>query len=126
MNFVRAIFAFAIAFVLSVPAQAQVFFANTRVGTVLYAHSTVGTSAADAIAPTAVGPNILAWQICADGANASYVAISTGVDPDTDGVRVKAGECFECPNCTATTLKNANVKGGAAAQGYSVLQYKQQ
>lgn len=126
---VRALFAALIAMLavsFSTTSMAQVFFANTRVGTVVYKHTTVGVVAADAIAAADVSANLLAWKLCADGANTSYIAVSTGVDPDVDGVRVAAGECYECPNCTATTLKNANVKSGAAAQGYSTLQYKQQ
>jgi len=105
-------------------AKAQVFFANTRVGKVVYSHSSVGTSAADAV--TSVEPNLLAWKICADGANTGYIAASVGADPDTDGVRIKAGECVDCPNCTPKTLRDLNVKSDAAAQGYSVLQYRQQ
>ena len=106
-------------------AQAQVFFANTRVGTVNYTHAAVGTTAADAIAASSVVANMLAWKICADAGNASYVAVGTAADPDTDGVRLEAGQCMDCPNCTPSTLKDANVKGGAAAQGYAIVQYRQ-
>lgn len=126
MHLVRLAFAAVVAALVSSVCHAQVFFANTRVGTVLYAHATVGTTAADAISSSAVGTNILAWKVCADSANGNYLALSTGADPDTDGVRLLAGECFECPNCTPKTLRDLNVKGGAASQGYSVVQYKQQ
>lgn len=107
-------------------ADAQVFFANTRIGRADFDHSTVGTSAQDAIAPANVGANVLSWAVCADSANANYVAVSQNADPDTDGIRLGAEQCYTCSNCTASLLKSLKVKGGAAAQGYSVLQWRQQ
>ena len=99
---------------------------EVRIGTVLYSHSTVGTSAQDAIASGSVDRLTFGWDICHDGGSASaYLAVSTGVDPDTDGVRVATGECYVCPNCGGKALRNTNVKGSAAATGYSVVQRKQ-
>lgn len=104
----------------------QVFFANTRVGKMDYAHSTVGTTAQEAIAAASVGGNLLTWAICHDAESSStYLAISDGADPATDGVRVAPGECHMCPNCNPQTLKDINVKGQAAGTGYSVTQWRQ-
>lgn len=107
-------------------ADAQIFFANTRIGKTDFDHGTVGTSAQDALADADVGANVLSWAICADSANANYVAVSQNADPDTDGIRLGAEQCYTCANCTASLLKAIQVKGGAASQGYSVLQYRQQ
>lgn len=110
----------------AVSADAQVFFANTRVGTVVQAHSTVGTAAADAIASASVGTNLLAWKICNDAVNSStYLFVGKAADPATDGVQLDKGQCFECPNCNAATLKLIKVKAQASSNGYSVVQYKQ-
>lgn len=107
-------------------AQAQVFFSNTRVSNVIYSHSTVGTTTADAIADASVLPNLLAWKICNDAVNTStYMLLGEAADVATDGVSLAPGTCFECPNCNAATLKAIKVKGQAASNGYSVVQFKQ-
>lgn len=108
-------------------AHAQVFFANTRVGNVLYSHSTVGTSTALAISASSVSPGLLAWKICNDAVNTStYLLLGEASDVSTDGVSIAPGSCFECPNCNAATLKLIKVEGQAASNGYSVIQFKQQ
>lgn len=116
-------------FSISLPlsASAQVFFQNTRTGTLVQTHATVGTSSADAIADASVSPNLLAWKICNDAVNTStYLYVGKASDAATDGVMLDKGQCFECPNCNAATLKAMRVKGQAADNGYSVVQYKQQ
>lgn len=96
-----------------------------RIGNVQYFHSTVGTTAQDALPPANVDRNIKGWRICHDSdSTANYLAISTGADPATDGVRISAGLCFDCDDCGSTALIDANVKADAAATGYSVLQLK--
>lgn len=107
-------------------ADAQVFFSNTRVSNVIYSHSTVGTTTADAIADASVLPNLLAWKICNDAVNTStYLLLGEAADVATDGVSLAPGSCFECPNCNPATLKAIKVKGQAADNGYSVIQFKQ-
>lgn len=125
LRFFASLIALFSLFAFELPAQAQVQLTQVRIGTVLYSHASIGTTAGAAISSASVGPAILGWTICADGANASYIALSNNADPDTDGVRIKAGECLACPSCSPATLKAAKVKGGAAAQLYAILQYKQ-
>jgi len=94
------------------------------IGDVTYYHSTVGTTAQDAI-PAVNIQRVKGWRICHDSdSTANYLAISAGVDPATDGVRIGAGACFICDECGSKVLENANVKADAAATGYSVLQLK--
>jgi hypothetical protein len=109
---------------LSPFASAQVPY-NARVNALVHYHATVGTTSAVAIPSVSVIANLLSWQICADSLNASYLAVGVASDVDTDGVRLAAGDCFVCPSCTATTLTSARAKGGAAAQGYSVIQFRE-
>ena len=97
-----------------------------RINTLLYHHDTVGTTAQDAIISTSVDSRVFGWTICHDGGSANaYLAVSENADPDSDGQRVAPGECFVCYGCGSRSLKSANVKGSAAATGYSVVQYKQ-
>lgn len=132
MNRILALFAVLALFVtslLAVPqtSDAQVFFSNTRVGSVAQSHSTVGTSTADAIADADVAPRLLAWSICNDAVNTStYLYVGQASNASTDGVMLAPGACFECPNCNSATLKAARVLAQAASNGYSVIQYKQQ
>ena len=108
-------------------ANAQVFFSNTRVGSLVHTHTTVGTTAALAIPSASVSSNLLAWKICNDAVNTStYLFVGKAADPATDGVQLAPGACFVCPNCVGVTLKAVNVKAQAASNGYSVIQYKQQ
>jgi len=96
-----------------------------RINNVEYSHSTVGTSAADAIAAINVDSKLKGWLICHDAGSASvYLAVSNTADPDLDGVRLEPSQCFECTECGFLTLKDANVKGSAASTGYSVIQLK--
>lgn len=120
-------FAFLVSFVLEAGgAEAQVFFANTRVGTVTSTHTTVGTSTALAISSGSVGTAVLGWQICNDAVNTStYLYVGKASDAATDGVQLDKGQCFVCPNCNAGSLKLVKLKAQAASNGYSVIQYKQ-
>ena len=104
-------------------------FANGQIGRriskVTYSHSSVGTTAQVVIAPASVVSNVTGWKICHDaGSSNDYIAVSSGVDPGVDGVRIGIGFCYNCNECNSTTLIDANVKGSAAATGYSVIQYK--
>jgi hypothetical protein len=96
-----------------------------RIGSVSYSHATVGTSAQDAVAPASVDSRIVGWKVCHDSESAAtYLSLSTGVDPDVDGARIGPGNCFLCLECGGQTLKDLNVKGQAAGTGYSVIQFK--
>lgn len=95
-----------------------------RIGSVDYFHSSVGTTAQDAIPAGNVERNVKGWRICHDaGSTANYLAISTGADPATDGIYIAANTCYECDECGGTALKDVNVKADAAATGYSVIQF---
>lgn len=108
------------------PSQAQVFFSNLRVSNAIFTHSTVGTSTAAAISPSAVSPGLLGWKICNDAVNTStYLLVGEAVDVSTDGRMLGPGKCHECPNCSPATLKAVKVEAQAASNGYSVVQYKQ-
>lgn len=123
----RHLLLFVVALFAAVPAQAQVFLQNSRVGIVNHSHATVGTSSTLAIASASVSPGLLGWQICNDAVNTStYLIVGKATDVATDGVMLDKGVCFQCPNCNAQTLKLVKVKAQAAANGYSVVQYKQQ
>lgn len=125
--FVRLLVLALFATVFAQAASAQVFFSNTRVGNVLYSHTTVGTTTAVAISPSSVSPGLLAWKLCNDAVNTStYLIVGEATDVATDGAQIGPGVCFDCPNCNAATLKAVKVKGQAAANGYSVIQFKQQ
>lgn len=109
-------------------ANAQVIsFDNVRIGTIVQSHATVGTTTADAIADASVVPSLLAWKICNDAVNVStHLIVGQAADVATDGIVLGLGDCFECPNCTPSTLKAFRVKGQAADNGYSIIQYRQQ
>lgn len=91
----------------------------------VYSHGSVGTTAADAVLASTVERNLKRWAICHDGGSASaYLSFSDGVDPDVDGTRLAAGDCYTCYGCSQKTLIDLNVKGSAAATGYSIIQEK--
>lgn len=97
----------------------------TKIYKNVYSHGTVGTTAIDAIAAANVVREIKGWTICHDGGSASsYLAFSDTADPDVDGTRLAPGECYECEGCSIATLRELNVKGQAAATGYSLIQRK--
>ena len=100
--------------------------AGTRlISTLTYHHGTVGTTAADAITPSSVPKELRGWMLCHDAGSAStYLSMSEGADPDTDGIRLGPGQCFECLDCGPGSLSRANVKGSAASTGYSVIQLR--
>lgn len=88
-------------------------------------HATVGTSTALAIPSANVGPNVQAWAVCNDAVNTStYLTVGLAVDVSTDGRTIAPGACYECDDCTADTLKLIKVEGQAAANGYSVIQFR--
>lgn len=112
---------------VSMPSMAQtISFNNTRIGTVTNVRGTVGTTTALAIADASVLPAALAWSICNDAVNTStFLYVGKAVDAATDGQMLGLGQCYVCPNCTPASLKLMRVKGQAAANGYTVVQYKQ-
>ena len=96
-----------------------------RIGKISYYHSTVGTTAQDAIPAGNVDSKIRGWRICHDSdSTANYLAMSIGADPAVDGLRKGPDLCYECDECGAQALIDLNVKADAAATGYSVLQFK--
>lgn len=113
-------------FALSSVANAQQFFANSRISAVTQSHDTVGTTAALAIASASVGGNLLSFKICNDAVNTStHLIVGQATDPADDGVVLDKGQCFVCENCKSSVLKLMRVKGQAASNGYSVVQYRQ-
>ena len=116
------LFAFMVS-VLASTSFAQI--GRVKITKVVYTHSTVGTSAADAILASIVERNIKGWTVCHDAGSAStFLSFSDGADPDVDGTRLEAAQCFFCSGCSFKTLVNLNVKGSAAGTGYSILQQK--
>ena len=98
---------------------------NRRVGLIKYHHATVGTSAQDAILASSVNSRIVGWRLCHDAdSTANYLAASVGADPALDGIRLGAGQCFECDDCGSQGLIDLNVKADAASTGYSVIQFQ--
>lgn len=94
-----------------------------RISKVSYFHSTVGTTAQDAIPAGNVITRLQGWRICHDaGSTAGYLAVSNGADPATDGIRIAPDSCYLCDDCGSRGLLDANVKADAASTGYSVLQ----
>jgi hypothetical protein len=112
----------------AIPAQAQVvFFQNTRVGSTVHTHTTVGTTSAAAITSTSVSPNLLGWQLCNDAVNTStYLLVGKATDVADDGIQLDKGQCYLCANCNPSTLKATRVKAQASSNGYSIVQFKQQ
>lgn len=96
-----------------------------RVGKIEYHHASAGTSTAAAINSVDVPRDIVGWRVCHDPeSSANYIALSEGADPETDGLRIGAGACFECDDCGSQALKNLNVKASAAATGYSIIKFQ--
>lgn len=111
---------------LNATANAQQFFANSRITKLSQYHATVGTSAAAAIPGASVGGNVLAWKVCNDAVNTStYLLVGLAADPATDGTMLAPGACYVCENCTTDLLKSLKVKAQAASNGYSVTQFRQ-
>lgn len=91
----------------------------------VYAHGSIGTTAASAVISTTVERNLKRWTLCHDGGSVNaYLSFSKAADPDTTGARLAAGQCYTCFGCSQKTLIDLNVKGSAAATGYSVIQEK--
>ena len=96
-----------------------------KVGKIEYYRNTVGTSAQVAIPAVSVDVrDTVGWRICVDPSVTGYLAVSTGADPDVDGVRIGGGSCFECDDCGGAALQTTNVKADAAATGYSIVKFK--
>lgn len=92
---------------------------------VSYHHATIGVTAGDAITAGSVDSATWGWKICHDAESTStYLAISDGVDPAATGVHIGPGQCFDCSDCNAKGLIDANVKGQAAGTGYSIIMLK--
>jgi hypothetical protein len=88
-------------------------------------HTTVGTSTAAAIPGASIGGNVMGWKICNDAVNTStYLLVGTAADAATDGTMLGLGACYVCENCTSSLLAGMKVKGQAASNGYSVIQYR--
>ena len=109
--------------VFALPVTAQTVD-QARINNATFTRAVVGPVTAVAIPPLSVIGNLLGFRVCADSTNTSYVAVGTAADVDTDGVRLGPNQCFACDGCLAVVLKSIKVKGGAAAQGYAVVQYK--
>lgn len=109
---------------ISSVSQAQGY--ASRIARLEFYHATVGTTTALAIPSVSVGGNVVAWKVCNDAVNAStFLAVGEAADVSSDGVMLPLGACFECPNCKGDTLKLIKVEGQAAANGYSVIQYRE-
>jgi len=107
-------------------ANAQQFYANSRVSKITSYHTTVGTTTALAIPAASVGGNLLSWKICNDAVNTStYLAVGQAADVSDDGTTLAPGACYVCDNCASAVLKLMKVEGQAASNGYSVIQYRQ-
>lgn len=120
-NFILALVAM---FMVTTTGHAQQFFSPVRVTRVAQYHTTVGTTTAAAIPSANVTGNLVSWKVCNDAVNTStYLLVGQATDASTDGTSLAPGACFECANCTTSLLKLMKVKGQAASNGYSVLQY---
>ncbi len=86
---------------------------------------TQGVSGSLVIAAANILPGMLGYKICNAASNAStWLAIGTGVDPETTGVRVGPGSCLDCPSCTAKVLGDTRLSAQASGNAYSVVQFK--
>lgn len=86
---------------------------------------TQGVSAVVPIAAANVLPGLLAWKICNDPDNGSSDWLDIGeTTAQTDGTRIAEGECYDCPNCTAQTLKDVRLSSEGGSNGYTVIQLK--
>ena len=114
-----------LAFTFSSLGVSQTFFDNTKVGKVELYRTVIGTTSALAIPSASVGGSLLSWKICNDAVNTStHLFVGKATDAATDGIMLGKGTCLECLNCKAATLQSMRVKGQAASNGYSVIQYR--
>lgn len=87
---------------------------------------TQGVSGAVAIAAANVVPALMGWRICNYAVNTStWLAIGEALDPETDGLRIGKGKCYDCPSCSPQSLKDIRLSSQAASNDYSVTQFKQ-
>ncbi len=121
LTFVAALI---VSFLTSTIGLAQVALGPVKVGSTIHYHTTVGTTTALAIPLVSVAPGILGFEICADYGNTNSLIIGKNADAAVDGSVIGPGVCFQFQNASGSVLKALNVKGGAAAQGYSVVQFK--
>ncbi len=88
--------------------------------------TTQGLLSTVAISSSSVLGNLMGWKICNNAVQSStWLAIGKTTDPETDGVRLKKGACFDCLSCTPQTLRDVKVSSQAATNLYSVVQFKQ-
>jgi hypothetical protein len=100
-------------------------FSPVKVTKLTSYHATVGTATALAIPAVSVGGNGTGFQICNDAVNTStYLFVGQAADVSTDGVMLGLGQCYVCEGCSSALLKAMKVLGQAAANGYSVVQYR--
>lgn len=86
---------------------------------------TQGVSGSLALAASALLPSALGWRICNAAINSStWLAVGKTTDPEVDGVRLGPGKCFDCPACTKAALGAVKLSAQAAADAYSVVQFK--
>jgi hypothetical protein len=110
--------------VIAGTASAQSY--ESRIGNVSFYRTTVGTTTAAAIPGASIGGNVASYKICNDAVNVStYLIVGEATDAATDGMTLLPGACFECKNCKSSTLALLKVKGQAASNGYSVIQYRE-
>lgn len=99
---------------------------ESRIGNVSFYRTTVGTTTAAAIPGASIGGNVASYKICNDAINVStYLIVGEATDAATDGMTLLPGACFECKNCKGSTLGLLKVKGQAASNGYSVIQFRE-
>lgn len=105
-------------------AQAQT--SAPKAANIEFYHATVGTTTAKAIPSVSLKSAVIHWQICNDAVNTStYLLVGEATDVATDGVSLAPGACVKCDACTMASLDKIKVKGQAAANGYSVVQFRQ-
>jgi len=64
-------------------------------------------------------------EVSGSAANGGYLAVSKNADPSSDGIRLAAGDCHACSNCSPKTLKDTNVVASVEDTGYVVIQWRQ-
>jgi hypothetical protein len=117
---------FLISLLVSSLAFGQAVIYSSRTAQVSFYRTTVGTATALAIPGASVGGNVVSWKICNDAINTStHLLVGEAVDVSTDGVMLGLGQCVECLSCKGDTLKLIKVEGQAAANGYTVIQYRE-
>jgi hypothetical protein len=87
--------------------------------------ATDGVNAVAAIAGGSIIGNLRGFQVCNDAVNTStYMIIGWASTVNPLGRRIAPGDCFVCDECKVSILSNMKVAAQAAANGYSVVQFK--